>query len=60
MKDFNSAQFSDWVRIGTIVRGTTQGYLDHSAQFSDWVRIGTECVETNTKNNKIAPSFRTG
>ena len=41
----NSAQFSDWVRIGT-KQGKAELELDqkHSAQFSDWVRIGTFLV----------------
>ena len=37
----HSAQFSDWVRIGTNDRIYVSNYGSNSAQFSDWVRIGT-------------------
>ena len=36
-----SAQFSDWVRIGTDMYDDDELIVDDSAQFSDWVRIGT-------------------
>ena len=36
-----SAQFSDWVRIGTKFGCVETTKLSDSAQFSDWVRIGT-------------------
>ena len=40
LENSNSAQFSDWVRIGT--KRLLLITLDwSSAQFSDWVRIGT-------------------
>ena len=37
----HSAQFSDWVRIGTSTFGSIGAAVGNSAQFSDWVRIGT-------------------
>ncbi len=37
----NSAQFSDWVRIGTVSASSLANAASYSAQFSDWVRIGT-------------------
>ena len=43
MIGLNSAQSSDWVRIGTMHRSrkVDATAIAHSAQSSDWVRIGT-------------------
>jgi hypothetical protein len=57
----DSAQSSDWVRIGTVARVVCTWMSAYSAQSSDWVRIGTlDFLPAFVYAQKIAPSLRTG